>query len=181
MVTIKLTKSEVDFILNMAKGAELGGRSEARPDRAERKAYLEEDQIAGQLGECALHKYWHGHLLEYARFRWFKNRVRSSGDAGIDIVPFNVDVKASMIRNEQRSLDDYHLAVRDRERHKDWIYIAGLAKRIETGEAIVYLMGWATDSELPGQVDEEGPLKGAYTLPCSTLHPLMPLRTLWRE
>ena len=181
MVTITLRKHEVDFILSMANGAELGGRSEVRPDKDDRLDKLEQDQIAGQLGEGALHKYWHGHFLEYARFRWFKNKVKTSGDKGVDIVPFNVDVKTSMISNGQRALGDYHLAVRDRERHDNWIYIAGLAKRLETGEAIVYLMGWATDSELPEQVDEAGPLKGAHTLPCSALHPMMPLRTLWRE
>ena len=179
MITVLLKKSEVEFVIRFAKLAEIGGKSNIRETSQDRIKYLGDDQLVGQLGEAALHKYWYGHLLEYARFRWFKNRNKSSGDHGIDIMPFNIDVKGSLLRNGNRSFDNYRLAVRPQERHKDWIYISALVKLEDNGGALVYLMGWETDDNLPSEPDIDGALKGAYTITNSNLKPLMPLRTLW--
>ena len=179
MITIRLNKNEIDFIKTLSKDAEIGGASNVYRDHDTRMNQLSEDQLFGQLGEAALHKYWYGHLLEYSRSRWYRNRVPYIGDNGHDLMPFNIDVKCSKIRNQRLDFLGYNLIVRPNERHDGWVYVLALGELHDENSAFIHLMGWASDDMLPHHPEDTGIFSGAFVLPCKSLKELMPLKTFW--
>lgn len=175
IVRIQITTGEQRFVRDMARKAEIGGTSQIRNggDRADNLVF---DQLIGQIGTAALHKYWFGHLVEYAKQRWYQNQFPYSGDGGHDITVANVDVKASRLKNSDKMA--YHLLVRPKERYPDWVYVHALVEFLEKN-INVYLTGWARTNDLPGEVLQDGPLAGAYAIPVGDLKPMMPLSWLW--
>lgn len=173
--SIRITSSEMNLVKMMARAAERGGVSHIRTD--DRAAMLGEDQIVGQIGALAGHKYWFGNIGGYLQSRHVANTYPDHGDGGSDVIGANIDFKASRIRSD-RLLFNYHLPVRTHERSEGKIYVLVLVETdMET--ALTHLMGWATDDMLPEFADRTGPLKGAYTLRASDLCPMPPIHWRW--
>jgi hypothetical protein len=169
MITCLFSQNELALIRALAKKAEIGGKSHIRSN--DRMSALSEDQLVGQIGTAALHKYWYGHLVEYRKQRMWQNLFPTSGDGGSDLFPANIDVKASKIRNDM-PFDNYHLLIRPKERHEGWVYILAL---VDLDSAKCHLVGWASDDMLPCEVDKSGTFTGAYSLKANKLHPLPPV------
>lgn len=154
------------------------GVSRIRTDREERVATVKDDAIVGHMGAIALHRYLHGEVSGYVKARYLQNRYPNEGDGGEDILGCNVDVKTSLMRYSTDPAK-YHLLVRPKERHPDWVYVHALVP-MEFDQPLpkVLLTGWLTDAELPA-TPYDGPkqaLHGAYCLPVPELHPLPPIR-----
>ena len=177
MITIHLTDPELSFIKRNALAAEINGVSRMR-EKEDRLDNLKTDSLVGQMATAGLHKYWFGHITNYAKERWRQNLNPRNGDGGCDIEALNVDVKGSLIRYEQMKVDDYHLIVRPAEFHHGWVYVHAL---VNMNRYDVYLTGWAESAMFPGETENNGHFKGAFVLPVPELYPLMPLRHLWRK
>lgn len=173
MIRIEMTASDQAMAKKYARNAEIGGRSNIR-NHSDRTATLSMDQYVGQLGNIALAKYL-GHGLLYRVSRWYADMNPASGDGGYDLPALAVDVKTSLMKGDANPMR-YHLCVRPRELHEEWVYVHALC--FETFEAVM-LTGWALTRMLPPDVEKEGPLAGAYVIPVPSLLPMMPLRWTW--
>ena len=176
IVTIILSPAEMRFVTLHAARACIGGQSEIREDN--RQSTLSGDQMVGQIGTLAGHKWYCGHPLDYLLSRAYANRAPTVGDGGADISMSNIDFKASLMRRSQNPLD-YRLPLRPKERHDDWVYILALVAKYTEEEATVHLVGWADTKMFPQQVESSGPFSGAYVLAAKDLNPLPPLRWTW--
>jgi hypothetical protein len=172
-VIIKLRAYDIRLAEAQAEACAMGGESQIREvhDRAEK---LREDQVVGQVGTIALHRYWFGHVEQYMMGRYFQNKMPWEGDGGEDIPGANIDVKTSLMR---RSTDPmtYNLPIRGRERHAGWVYVLALLPLDYRESKQVFLMGWIGDSELPAEPKADGPLAGAFVMPVPKLNPLPPV------
>lgn len=178
-IQLHINAAEMRMIRLMAKAAERGGESKVRPSD-ERLQKMAEDQIIGQIGAYAGHRYWYGHSQGYLQSRHVCNLYPHMGDGGSDIIGANIDFKASRIRSTTRPLDQYNLAVRSKERHAGNVYVLILVETdLETATA--HLMGWASDDMFPKTPASDGPLAGAFTIRADALMPLMPLQWKWVE
>ena len=187
MITIEVSKSEISFIVILAKMAMIGGKSNIYNDEI-RKRKLEIDQLVGQLGEWALHTYWHGHSMEYYKSRWYRNQTPKAGDLGSDIIPLNVDVKASLRRDSEKPLESYHLFVLPREFKKDWVYIPAICDAVieyhdnntikKVHSALVHMLGWAT-AEMLHPPGTHSHYKKPFWLKANELKDLIPIKSLW--
>lgn len=177
IVSVTLSEADLRLAARQAGLAALGGTSQLR-SRDDRAASLNDDQLIGQLGQLALHRYWFGDVSRYVLGRYFQNRHPWEGDLGEDIPAANVDVKCSRMRRSPDPLS-YNLCVRPRERHAGWVYVLALLPQGNDRE--VLLVGWAADRELPDEPEASGPLAGTYRLSAEALHPLPPVRyDYWR-
>ena len=172
-IHIKITPHDIKMAQFMAKKSEIGGVSRIFTDRQDRLARQAMDALVGQLGTLAGYKYMTGGTDGYIRSRYMQNKTPHQGDGGEDIVGANIDFKASLWRYPEKP---YHLCVRPRERHEGWVYIHALVPQT-TKE--VLLTGWASDAELPAAPNADGPLAGAFALPLSSLHAMMPIQWRW--
>jgi hypothetical protein len=175
IITIPLTAEDVVMAEFQAAQCAFGGQSQFRKEPAERAATMTDDNIVGQLGQIALHRYLFGHIERYVEGRYIQNKYPTVGDGGEDIVGCNIDVKTSLARYAQDAAK-YHLIVRPKERHAGWVYIHALAPKDWRGNPRVVLTGWLMDEELPPEPETTGPFTGAYVMPVPELHPLMPIR-----
>lgn len=176
MISIPLSKYDWALASYHAGRAELGGVSRVRG--SDRAASLVEDQLVGQLGTLALHKYLYGTTERYVFSRHAQNRFPDQGDGGEDLPGANVDVKTSVMRYGQDPWR-YNLCVRPRERHADWVYILGLVSKEYVTDRLVHLLGWIGDAALPAEPATEGPLAGAFVVPAHTLVALPPIHYDW--
>jgi hypothetical protein len=169
-----VTLSKVDFALatHFARQAEVGGVSRVRGQ--DRAATLSEDNLVGQLGTLALHKYLYGHTHAYAQSRYMQNKFPTLGDQGDDLIGANVDVKTSVMRYEQNP-QKYRLLVRPKEFHSGWVYVLALLGSEYSRFHDVHLVGWATAEQLP-EPEVDGPFAGAHVLQASRLTQLPPIR-----
>lgn len=173
-VAIDVSKAELNFARHHASRAEVGGVSRVRETATARAHALEEDQFVGQLGTLAFHKYLHGHVHQYALGRYLQNRMPTVGDGGEDVIGTNLDVKTSLMR-ASRNPSDYNLLVRPAERHAGWVYALALVPQAIEIERMVYLVGWATDEQLPARPEADGPFRGAFRLVAADLTPFCPI------
>lgn len=161
-VVVTFTEEERKLIITQARAAELGGQSHLRPE-GERSATLGTDQLTGQIGQAALHKWLYGNLRRYQLERQRQNRTPWNGDGGHDVDGLKVDVKCSLLR-EGADPEGYHLWVRLPEAHDGWVYVLALVPQDKRGTC--WLMGWAYTSEM--RIDAEGRLERL----ARDLHPL---------
>lgn len=166
-IVIDFTEEELCAIFQMARLAEIGGRSNFR-NKESRAECLSMDQSVGQLGEAALSKYLTGNIDLYIKTREFKNRNPNIGDDGCDLIGYRVDIKTSLMRYNMPP-EDYNLLVRPTEEHPNHFYIQALVARNSTS---VILMGWASSEELPVEPVSSGSMAGAKAIKCADLHPL---------
>ena len=176
VIKVYFSDEEMEIIHAMAGEAWFGGQSRIYDNRDERNAKGANDNLIGQMCECAGNMAVHGRmkgLEEYVRIREKKNADKYSGDDGSDIetdlIDARIDVKGSLMRRNPDPLS-YNLPVRPRERHSDAIYILALVDK--ENPTLVHLVGWAHDSDLPPNPAQDGPLKGAYTIRAKNLEPL---------
>lgn len=156
--TIVFTSSEMQQIAINAKLIEMGGVSQIRPG-AERLPYLGVDQYTGQAGEAALSKYLTGNMDLYLQTRAERNRDRTKGDNGRDLLGLDVDIKTSRMRRSHSF--DYRLWVRPHEYHKEVCYYLGL---MDVGiDDLAFIVGWCGGEWLP-KVDDR------YEIPMSKLN-----------
>ena len=149
IVEVFLNSDELNLAYEMAKGAEIGGKSRFRNDN-DRQLNLTIDQFIGVgLGELAGNKHFFT-VKDYYDSRTKKNENPYSGDNGSDTLGYRIDYKASHAKNP--NLLNYNLAVRPKELHHGFVYILILIKSyglppqsLITGEIKpkIYLMGWA--------------------------------------
>jgi len=169
---------EMPLIIRMARAACIGGSSNIRGDN--RMATLSEDQLVGQIGQYVGSLWLFGSTDSYVQARWIANQNPTVGDGGSDIIGANLDFKASRVRNKERDLLSYRLAVRPRERHTGWVYVLILVTKLTRGEPVTaQMIGWAADAMLPVQPEISGVFQGAFTLPGHKLNPLPPIHWLW--
>ena len=176
MLAIELTQSEFNLAKYHAMRAEIGGVSRVR-DLRERTATISEDQLVGQLGNIAIHKYLHGHSQQYAIGRYVQNKNPRVGDGGEDVLGMNLDVKTSLMRQSE-NFYSYHLPVRPHEMHQNWVYVLALVKPDFELTWNVFLMGWASSNMFPPP-EESGVFKGAHLLRADKLVPLPPIKYNW--
>lgn len=175
--SITLSKYDWNLATYHAGKAEVGGVSRVR-STADRTATLVEDQLVGQLGTIALHKYLYGTTERYILSRHVQNQFPDVGDGGEDLPGANVDVKTSVMRYGQNPYA-YNLCVRPRERHPDWVYLLALVPNDYVVNRVVQLVGWTLDANLPDVVRADGPLAGAYVVSAADLLPLPPIQYRW--
>lgn len=170
---IQLRPDEVQLVEHFAAQAAIGGTSHVRG--SDRQETLRDDQLVGQLGECALSRYLCGSSLLYAITRTMRNLEPTTGDGGGDLLGTNVDVKTSVMRYSPEPRQ-YRLLVRPAELHPNTMYVLALVYPDWRTTREVILVGWATREDLPDLPAPDGPFRGAYVLPAPHLHPLPPLR-----
>jgi len=179
IIRMEISPREMNVIAGHAKLACLGGKSHIRG--SDRQSTLKEDQLVGQVGQYVGSLWLCGSPDPYLRSRWVANQNPTVGDGGSDLIGSNVDFKTSLVRNPDRDLLAYRLAVRPRERHKDWIYVLVLVTQMKAPKPVVaHLIGWASESMLPKHPGNSGVFSGAFTLRAQELNPLPPFRWLWR-
>jgi hypothetical protein len=155
--------------------AQIGGVSRIR-SREEREATLPEDQLVGQIGECAGCIWLTGTDTSYRLSRALANDKRTQGDRGKDIPASNIDFKGSLHRNQDLPLTAHRLSVRPHEWHENWVYFLVMVDLLPDGGALASIMGWAHTNMLPPEPNGTGEFKGAYVLFCRDLHPVPPFR-----
>lgn len=177
IITVPLSPGDVALAERQALACATGGHSQVR-EAADRKARLLEDQVVGQVGQLALHRWLFGSVERYVVGRYYQNKFPFEGDQGDDVPGCNLDVKTSRMR---RSTDPwtYNLAVRPRERHEGWVYVLALVPQDFETAPRVHLVGWAADADLPAAPASQGPLAGAYVLPATELYRLPPIAYRW--
>lgn len=173
---VELTQSEMNLAKYHAVRAEIGGVSRIR-ELKERGAALSEDQVAGQLGTLAIHKYLHGHSQAYALGRYMQNKYPRQGDGGEDVLGLNLDVKTSLMRRSQDPLT-YNLPVRPHELHPGWVYALALLPAEYETTWNINLVGWATADMFP-EPEVSGVFKGAHVIPARELVPFPPIKYNW--
>jgi hypothetical protein len=177
VIIVELTPSEMNLAKYHATRAEIGGVSRIR-DLRERTASLSEDQLAGQVGTLAMHKFLHGHSQQYALGRYMQNKHPRQGDGGEDVLGLNLDVKTSVMRRNQDPYA-YNLPVRPHEMHTNWVYALALLPVDFEVVMNVYLVGWASVREFPKTPETEGVFKGAHLLKAKDLTPFPPIKYSW--
>lgn len=154
---------DTDLIISNAKKAEIGGHSQIRQQK-DRLNNLSEDQLVGQISTYCASVILTGDKEGYIKARDKANADPNKGDNGVDIIGLsNIDIKGSLMRYSSNPLK-YRLLVREKERHKDWIYVLGLVPKERPYKC--YLVGWAKDNDLPTKT-YNGSIKslhGAYVI-----------------
>ena len=163
IITHIVSSKDTDLIINNAKLAEIGGRSQIRSQK-QRSNSLAEDQLVGQISTYCASMVLTGSSQGYVEARNKANANPTKGDDGVDIIGLpNIDIKGSLMRYPSNPLN-YRLLVRPRERHDNWIYVLGLVPKERPYKC--HIVGWAKDQDLPsetynGQIQS---LHGAYVL-----------------
>lgn len=171
LVEVTITHEERLLVQRHALAAAVGGTSRIFSGE-ERAANLTANQISGQLGELAYHIYLFGRSTGAKRYderRQLRNANKHLGDGGEDVEGTKTDVKLSLWRKQKRSLWDHNLPVRPDERHSGFNYVLGLHP---SSCKKVWLLGWASETQLPNKVVETGLFAGAFILPARLLRPL---------
>jgi len=176
LIPFSLSSEDMAIVCSAAGRAELGGMSNIRHE--DRQSTLHEDQIVGQIGQFVGSAYLTGSWTDYLKSRWLANQQPNVGDGGCDIFGTGVDFKTSLMRSSSTNPLSFRLCVRPRERHPLWVYVLVLVQRI-VAPISGYIVGWAKDSDLPSQVESNGPFSGAYVMEASTLKPMMPILRFW--
>ena len=174
IITHTIDDKDIDLVIANAKKAEIGGRSQIRQSK-DRLNSLSEDQLVGQISTYCASVILTGSKDGYIKARDKANANPEKGDDGIDIIGLsNVDIKGSMMRYSDDPLK-YRLLVRQKERHKDWIYVLGLVPKQRPYKC--YVVGWAKDSDLPKET-YNGVIKslhGAYVIEANNLRKISDL------
>lgn len=175
MIRIEISDEELRIAKAYARAACMGGTSRIRTE--DRQELLYRDQLVGQLGNLAWHKYRYRHLEFYHASRFFQNLFPQLGDGGSDDPGSNVDVKTSLMKGKNPWT--YRLAVRPHECHEGTVYVLALVPTPFEGDPCVLLVGWASSEQLPLAAETEGVFKGAHVIPARQLTPLPPLEVAW--
>jgi hypothetical protein len=162
----------VDLLRENVEKACLGGATSIRGEAWswERVFNLPNDQLVGQLGECALSLFLTGSSDAYFEARRQKNRFPWSGDGGSDLPGRKVDVKTSLVRSA-RPVGGFRLFVRPVELHDDTTYILALARPAWNGSMLVSMEGWANSGDLE-RTTFRGRDDVVYALPSERLRPM---------
>ena len=163
-----IPQEHVAKVIKNATKAEIGGSSNIRSGN-DRKNKLGTDQLVGQIATYCGSVYLTGSPDGWSKARDIANANPYAGDGGVDIIGLdNVDIKGSLMRRSQNPLD-YRLLVRERERHKGWIYVLGLVPK--SRPYTTHLVGWAYDEDLPEETYSGSipVLHGAYVIEAKNL------------
>jgi hypothetical protein len=173
IITIPFDSLNEKEILKHAKSAHRVGGKSIIPDGQKSFIDRQQDDVIGQYGTAIGHQYWFGTDYFYQMTRFYNDLYLHSGDGGYDVPGAKIDFKASEIRNHDKPLLDYNLAIRPKERHKEWTYFLILINFVQRRGHII---GWATDEMLPDQPEADGIFKGAYIIKARELNPLPPVK-----
>lgn len=169
IVEFTIPEKDIPLIKENAKKASIGGVSRIRSTK-DREQSLIVDQIVGQIANYAASVVLTNSAEGYIKAREIANANPFAGDDGVDIAGLpNIDVKGSLMRRSKNPLD-YRLLVRERERHKNWIYILALVPKGKISKC--FLVGWAHDKDLP-EKPYDGPIQalhGAYCIKATDLN-----------
>ena len=175
IITLTISVSDSEIVRENAKLAMIGGVSRIRKKEDRRKS-LGEDQLVGQISTYAGSIFLTDSPDGYFKAREKANKNPHLGDGGVDIIGLpNVDIKGSMMRYS-KDPSKYRLLVRQKERHKDWIYVLAMVPKERPYKC--HLVGWAYDSDLPEE-PYNGPIKslhGAFLKESSELRSMSDLK-----
>jgi hypothetical protein len=187
---IVLEEEDFRICQRYAVTAAVGGGSQLK-SAAERKDLcdLVSDQLVGHLGSLAFHTFAFG--KNEGRRRFISSRERADrnptkGDNGQDIDGQKVDFKTSLRRYQDKALGDYQLAVREREKHADTLYVLNLVEPLDHDakrpSRLVRLVGFALEQEMTYQENDPehvfGPKNGK---PGAFIKPARELRELPKD
>ncbi len=183
IIKVAFLPQEHDIIKAMAEEAWLGSDDSQIATHGTQQhdpAQYRLDQIAGQYGELALHKFFFGStegLKRYYKQRVERNENKYAGDDGSDLwfpekPEYRADAKTTTMRRSQDPLT-YNLIVRPRDFHEDTNYVLLLRPK---RESFILLVGWCNTSDLPDEVNTGGLFRGAYTKPAIDLTPMNQMR-----
>ena len=179
VVECVIPEEDWDRLLDNSEKAEIGiagGHSQIRDVKA-RSQMLSVDQLVGQIANYAGSVVLTGSASGYWQAREIANANPYVRDGGVDIIGLpNVDIKGSLMRNSQDPMD-YRLLVRERERHKEWIYVLALVPPSRPYKA--FIVGWAKDEDLPekpydGAIES---IRGAFVIESDKLRNIEEIRT----
>lgn len=162
-----------------AHNADLRGYSQIRQSGVERDETCGNDNLVGQLGECALYRYIGKPEGYFARRRQIDLTPRKSdGHTDYESAYGSLDVKTSLMRYEQVP-QKYHLLVRPWEWVIDNIYILALVGKPLKRPARVWFVGWARGNEITfvsekfwSAADRSARRPPPYVLKATDLHPM---------
>ena len=131
-------------------------------------------QFVGQITTCAASQWlFQDDNRAYKAVRDEQNKHPYVGDGGVDLFPYNIDVKGSFWRLGRSSPLDFNLFVRAETSHPGTRYIASLADfDVDFNNAKVWLIGWIGEEDVTTQRDTTGRYAGAYVTPYRELNPL---------
>ena len=163
----KKAQELVNFFLPRIKSRGKSGSSIQNLE--ERIKRLRQDQFTGQLAQLGGTMYLTGSDQMYKLQRWNCMRTPDRGDGGYDIPGLSLDFKGSRLRPTKKPTD-YVLAVRENERKSDWTYGLVVVDKFKD-KTFCHIMGWVSDAEMQGRLEESGQFAGAYVTTNSQLHP----------
>ena len=161
-VVIKFNEEELKELNSNAGEATLGGNSQVRSS-ADRSKTCSSDQLVGQMGELALHKFAFGDrgFEFYKKSRAKRNATPHRGDDGQDFFDgekhIDIDVKCTRLKEDAKAIR-YNMVVPSKEFYHDWIYVqafCGMANGKEKNDAIV-LVGWCISEDIAEMRDFKG-------------------------
>jgi hypothetical protein len=169
-VTIRFNKSEKALVEHFARTSApifakefVDGKSYVRKDPAKRATKCGTDQLVARSCELAILLHSRdmiSGLCEFIAIREERDKPenRQVGDGGQDSIEDPFDIKGRYRDPEHRfGLAEYVLPVRPGERHKDTVYILGIAVPDPDGTiSTVHLVGWLPEDELPPEFDSQG-------------------------
>lgn len=178
IITVDIHDDQIRYILERAKAASLGGRSNVYAGKERRRSSLQQDQFVSQAAQYALSIYLTGSIHAWRNRRLALEKNPRKGNDGQQLSGSNVQVRSSKLRPGGDPLS-YRLAVREPERRKDAVYVLGVVEYDfdEDNDSVpsgvkVHLVGWAHDDMLPVIPQTGGKFEGAYLLGGYDLHPL---------
>jgi hypothetical protein len=152
---VKFDEDEMESIMSNAQKATMYGGSQIR-SASSRQATCGDDQIAGQLGELALHKFFYGKdgFKYYQQSRDKRNANPKKGDGGRDLFDgekhLDADVKCTRLQYGAKAIR-YNMVVPEKEFYKDWVYIAAFCGKTDEStdkNDAVILAGWIYASDI---------------------------------
>ena len=189
IITFSISKETRNVCLKNSKLCNICGISyvpveghEMKPEEKRKsKEYKKnnlEYQFVGQLATCVASEWlFRDGTKSYKEEREERNKKPYDGDGGIDLPPYNIDVKGSRMRNKNRDPLDYNFPLRPVERHEGIQYIFSLVSFSDEFENCkAYLMGWIGENEITNRVQTRGVFEGAYLTPIRDLNPMPSLK-----
>lgn len=136
--------------------------------------------MVGQIGTLAFHKWFTGGNHSYMLSRWIANQTPYQSDGGSDFPVLNVDVKTSLYHPHLPPLN-HHLAIRPSCEQTGWVYVLALMEYPVGMDQVVSvdLIGWAETEMFPEHPRRKGVFRGAKVLQGKYLNPFPAFRWLW--
>jgi len=145
------------------------------------------DAYCQNMGEYAINSFVSGPVKgpqEYDRFGTYMNAHPKESDGKTDVPGYQIDVKTSAMRADNKGFLEYTLIVPPGDKQPQYgevtdkpenVFVLGLVKKgdLDTKKRrmVVYLIGWAWNHELDIMMGY-GPFKNKFTKIARDIHPM---------